>query len=129
LTADRLAVQRKPAHTLQKGVFTRLGDAVGQTAVLPILAGSVLNAFAVKAGVTAAVNGSGRPVVDVRSGTEVTVRVSTSGLSLVGKGRVLDSGAVGGTVRVQLLNFAGSKIVRARVFSAQEVRVDLEEAP
>jgi flagella basal body P-ring formation protein FlgA len=129
LTADRLAVQRKPVHTLQKGVFTRLADAVGQTAVLPILAGSVLNSFAVKAGVTAAVNGTGRPVVDVRSGTEVTVRVSTNGLSLVGKGRVLDSGAVGGSVRVQLLNFAGSKIVRARVFSAQEVRVDLEETP
>jgi flagella basal body P-ring formation protein FlgA len=128
LTADRLVVQRKPIHTLQRGAVTRLGDAVGQTAATPLLAGSMLTTFAIRA-TGAAATGVNGTTDGVRSGTEVTVRVSSGGLSLVGRGRVLDSGAVGGSVRVQLLNFAGSKVVRARVFSAQEVRVNLEETP
>jgi flagella basal body P-ring formation protein FlgA len=127
LTADRLVVQRKPIHTVQRGAVTRLGDAVGQTASLPLPAGAVLTTYAVKAAAAAGVNGNAGD--GVRTGTEVTVRVTSSGLSLVGKGRVLDSGAVGSNVRVQLLNFTGSKVVRARVLSAQEVRVDLEDTP
>jgi flagella basal body P-ring formation protein FlgA len=126
VTADHLAVERKPVHTLQRGVVTRMGDAVGLTAILPVRAGAMLTAYAVKAAPAAGTAATGD---GVRAGTEVTVRVSVDGLSLVGKGRVLDSGAVGGDVRVKLLNFAGSKVVKARVFSAQEVRVDLEGTP
>lgn len=125
LTADHLAVQRKPVQTLLRGSVTRLADAVGRTAALPVSAGSMLTTYAIQAaGAAATVTTDG-----VRSGTEVTVRVSSGGLSLVGRGRVLDSGGVGKSVRVQLLNFAGSKVVRARVLSAHEVRVDLEETP
>ena len=40
-----------------------------------------------------------------------------------------DSQAGSDDVRVKLLNFANSKIIRARVLSSHEVRVDMEGTP
>ncbi|MBC7544276.1 MAG: flagella basal body P-ring formation protein FlgA [Candidatus Sericytochromatia bacterium] len=128
LVPEQLVVERRAVQTVQRGALTSLASALGQTTAMDlapktVLAGYLLKvATAIPVSVGGATRGEG-----VRVGTEVTVRVQSGELSLVGKGRVLDSGDIGKEVRVRLLNFPSSKVVKARVFSAQEVRVVMED--
>jgi len=131
MSPDLLAVERRPIQTLQRGVIARVSDVVGQSAAMDLAPHSVVLGYLLRVptGVPSSVGAVRMGGDGVRIGTEVTVRYTGSGLSLVGKGRVLDSGEVGKDVRVRLLNFPTSKVVKARVFSAQEVRVIVEETP
>lgn len=129
LREGQVVVERRPIHSVQRGSFRRVDEVLGHEPIVDLVPGMMLTSYLVR-GTAGGAPAIGSAVAGgVRSGAEVTVRISSGGLSLVGKGRVLDSGDVGDTVRVRLLNFADSKVIRARVLGAQEVRVIVEETP
>jgi flagella basal body P-ring formation protein FlgA len=111
LAAEDLALAERDVHTLPRGYYTRIEDAVGLEVGRAIGAGEALTPAVARAGTV------------VRRGQQVILLARTDGISVRMKGEALSDGGVGHRVRVR--NLSSAREVEGVVRSAGVVEVPM----
>ena len=109
LSADNLRYQRLELGSLPAGYLTDIREAVGKVSRRALPAGSILTSKSIE------------PPLVIKRGQTVIIAAQTGAITITARGRALEDGRIGETIRVQ--NITSRKTITATVVDENTVQV------